>query len=94
MPEQQTTQGTTGRKPEDSKRQGALEAAIWKNQGQNGTFHTITLKRSYKDERDGQWKSTNNLRAQDLADLQKLATWAGARLEKLQEKDREGEKTR
>ena len=88
------TQESEARKPEDSKRQGALEAAIWKNEGTKGSFHTVSIKRNYKDERDGQWKSTNTFREKDLPDLQKLATWAESRLEKIQDKDREAEKTR
>jgi hypothetical protein len=87
------TQESEAKKPEDSKRQGALEAAIWKNEGSKGAFHTVSIKRNYKDER-GEWRSTNTFRDKDLPDLQKLATWAESRLEKLQDKDREGEKSR
>ena len=87
-------ESSEARKPEDSKRQGALEAAIWKNEGAKGSFHTVSIKRNYKDERDGQWKSATTFREKDLPDLQKLATWAESRLEKLQDKDRDVEKAR
>ena len=51
-------------------RSGAIQVAIWENQAKNpdGTtrpFHTVSFDRRYKDQ-SGEWKSTNQLRVNDL----------------------------
>ncbi len=55
--------------PEKKFRAGAINASVWKNHGQRDgqavEYHTISFERRYKD-RDGQWKSTNSLRINDL----------------------------
>ena len=59
----------SGSAPIKSLRSGAIQVAIWENQtthdGQQRSFHTVTLERRYKD-KDGNWKSTNSLRINDL----------------------------
>jgi hypothetical protein len=50
---------------------GAISVAIWENQGvsktagQTVSFNTVSLQRGYKD-KEGNWKSTNNLRVADI----------------------------
>ena len=57
-------------KPEKKFSTGAISATIWKNSGksQKGDeveFNTITLQRRYQD-KEGNWKSTNSMRINDL----------------------------
>ncbi len=57
------------RMPEKKINAGAIVATVWKNQGngKSGTFpfYSVQLERRYKD-KDGEWKSTNSFRANDL----------------------------
>ncbi len=60
-----------GNKPEKKFSTGAISATVWKNSGtskKDGSqveFRTITLQRVYTD-KEGNWKSTNSLRLNDL----------------------------
>jgi hypothetical protein len=56
--------------PLKSFRSGALQVAIWDNEGLSAdgapqTYKSVTFERRYKD-KSGEWKSTNNLRTNDL----------------------------
>ncbi len=45
---------------------GAVQVAIWENDGKEGAkFNTVSIQRSYKD-KDGEWKSSNSLNTSDL----------------------------
>ena len=50
---------------------GSVQLAVWENNanvdGEERTFFTVTLERSYRD-RDDQWQKTNQLRQGDLGD--------------------------
>lgn len=46
---------------------GGVSAAIFRNEGEKGAFHTATIERSYKDGDD--WKTTNSFGTKDLAAL-------------------------
>lgn len=50
---------------------GAIEMAVWANtrevDGQQRTFHSVTLQRSYLD-KDEKWQKTPQLRQRDLGD--------------------------
>jgi hypothetical protein len=57
-------------KPLKSFKSGALQVAIWENEnlgadGQPQLFRTVSFDRRYKD-KNGEWKSSNNLRVNDL----------------------------
>lgn len=60
-----------GRKnPEKKFKAGAISATIWLNHGQDNegketSFRTVSFERNYLD-KEGNWKSTNNLRTADL----------------------------
>jgi len=60
-----------GRKnPEKKFKSGAISATIWENvghteDGKETSFKTVSFERNYLD-KDGNWKSTNNLRTSDL----------------------------
>ena len=48
---------------------GAIQLAIWANahdvDGEERTYHTVTMERNYRD-KDDQWQKTTQLRAQDV----------------------------
>lgn len=45
---------------------GAVQAAIWENEGKEGKpFYSVSIDRRYKDKND-EWQSTNSLKANDL----------------------------
>lgn len=60
------------RRPEETLREGPLKAAIWRNEGENGAYHSVTVARTYKD-RDGNLQDTQNFRAKDMLGLSELA---------------------
>ncbi|MFW5746384.1 MAG: hypothetical protein ACOCWQ_02410 [Nanoarchaeota archaeon] len=63
--------GSFGRNlPEKRIAAGAISIAIWRNQmqrkdGTTAEYSTISIDRNYRD-KDGNWKSTNKLRLNDL----------------------------
>lgn len=60
------------RRPEETLREGPLKAAIWRNEGEHGAYHSVTLARTYKD-RDGNLQDTSSFRAKDMLGLSELA---------------------
>ena len=75
VPQHQTTPNTPQQQqktnqPETRFTAGAISATVWQNassgkDGQQMTYHTVSLQRSYKD-RDGNWKHTSSMRLNDL----------------------------
>jgi hypothetical protein len=61
-------------KPIQELRIGAIKAAIWKNETQNGVRYNVTFSRLYKD--GDQWKSTDSFGRDDLLVLRKVADQA------------------
>lgn len=56
--------------PEKKFSTGAIQVSVWKNEGtskdgQKKEFRTISLQRRYAD-KEGNWKSTNSFRINDL----------------------------
>lgn len=49
-----------------------IRASIWKNEGQSGSFYSVTFDRSYQDE-ENNWKNVTSFNAGDLPLLAKLA---------------------
>ena len=43
----------------------SITASIWKNEGENGAFYSVTFTRSYKTS-DGTWKRADSLSVNDL----------------------------
>lgn len=65
-----TAPNAQGSRPVKSFKSGALQVAIWENEnlgpdGQPQLFRTVSFDRRYKD-KSGEWKSSNNLRVNDL----------------------------
>ncbi len=59
-------------RPAETLREGSLKAAIWRNENHKGTYHSVTLARTYKD-RDGNLQDTNSFRSKDMLALSELA---------------------
>lgn len=74
--------------PVDEVRIGAIKAAIWRNDGENGTRFNVTLQRLYRTE-DGQWHSTASFGRDDLLVLMKVADAAHTRVMQLIGEQRE-----
>jgi len=51
------TQNGNGNKPIASFKDGSLSVSLWKNNGRNGEYYSISLRRSYKDKDTGEWKT-------------------------------------
>ncbi len=64
----------TKQKPVHEVRLGAVKAAIWENQTDNGTRFNVTVSRIYKD--GEQWKSTDSFGRDDLLLLGKVVDQA------------------
>ena len=60
-----TESGSPSNQPEKKFRAGAVSATVWKNQGEKGSYNTISLERGYKD-KQGQWQKASSLRLNDL----------------------------
>jgi hypothetical protein len=59
-----------GRKPVHTIRDGGIEVAIWKNDGDKGPRFSVTHRRSYK--QGEEWKESDSYGADDLLPLAKL----------------------
>ena len=70
--QEQTQDQSPPRRPEETVREGQLKAAIWRNENENGAYHSVTVARTYKD-RDGNLKDTQSFRAKDMLGLSELA---------------------
>jgi hypothetical protein len=57
-------------KPAHKIRAGAIELSIWKNDGEKGSWYSVTATRSYKQGED--WKQTDSFGQDDLLLLSKL----------------------
>jgi hypothetical protein len=57
-------------KPVQKLRDGAIEVAIWRNDGEKGPFYTVTHRRSYKVGEE--WKDSDSYGTDDLLHLAKL----------------------
>jgi hypothetical protein len=74
----------SGNPPVDKIRIGNITAAIFENSGQNGTFYSVKLGRSYKD--DETWKNTDSLGRDDLLIAAKALDKAHDRIIELQQR--------
>jgi len=81
-------------KPVETLRDGAIKAAIWKNDSENGVFFNVTFARTYRDG-DGDPNDTDSFSGTQLLRLARLAdkayerTGALARAENKRETDEE-----
>jgi hypothetical protein len=61
-------------KPVHEVRLGAIKAALWRNETENGVRFNVTFSRLYKD--GDQWQSTDSFGRDDLLQLAKVADQA------------------
>lgn len=61
---------TAKQQPAHKIRSGNITVTIWKNQGEKGSFYSVTPSRSYKQGND--WKESDSYAPDDLMTLAKL----------------------
>jgi hypothetical protein len=72
----------TKQRPVETLRDGAIKAAIWKNESENGAFHGVTFSRTYRNG-SGDLQDTNSFSGTQLLRLTRLAERAYDRAAKL-----------
>ena len=72
----------TKTRPVETLRDGAIKAAIWRNDSENGAFHGVTFSRTYKNG-GGELQDTNSFSGTQLLRLSRLAEKAYDRAAKL-----------
>ncbi|MEQ9642041.1 MAG: hypothetical protein RIM84_18605 [Alphaproteobacteria bacterium] len=72
----------TKTRPVETLRDGAIKAAIWKNESENGAFFAVTFARTYKDG-EGNLHDTDSFSGSQLLRLARLADKAYDRTSKL-----------
>jgi len=72
----------TKQRPVDTLRDGAMKAAIWKNESENGAFFAVTFSRTYKNG-GGELRDTDSFSGSQLLRLARLAEKAYDRTSKL-----------
>ena len=78
--------------PIDTLRDGALKATIWENEGEKGSFFSVTLARTYTD-REGRPRDTSSFSSNELLRVAELSRNAYTRTNELRrEFSREAER--
>lgn len=72
----------TKTRPVETLRDGAIKAAIWRNESENGDFFSVTFARTYKDSQ-GDLQDTDSFSGTQLLRLARLAEKAYDRTAKL-----------
>ena len=72
----------TKQRPVESLRDGAMKAAIWRNESENGAFFNVTFARTFKNDK-GELKDTESFSGAQLLRLARLAEKAYDRTSKL-----------
>lgn len=70
----------TNNAPIKTFRIGSVRAAIWAKQNDNGTFHQVTITRTYKDE-NGDYADTSSYSHLELLAVARVAEQAAAFIE-------------
>jgi len=73
---------TEKQRPVETIRDGAIKAAIWKNESENGAFFAVTFARTFKNG-DGELRDTDSFSGSQLLRLARLADKAYERTAKL-----------
>lgn len=77
-------------KPVEEIRIGAIKAAIWRNDGEQGPRFNVSFQRIYRTN-EGEWRSTDSFGRDDLLILGKVADAAHTRVLQLQGEAREAQ---
>lgn len=65
----------SAQKPAITLRDGAIKAAIWRNEKEDGAFYSVTFSRTYKNG-EGKYADANSFSGAELLRLAQLATKA------------------
>ena len=80
-------------KPTDTLKDGLLSATIWQGTSAKGvTFYTVTLSRSYKDEK-GEWHDSSSFSGAEVLQISRLASRAYDRIHELVQENRLAEQS-
>lgn len=79
-----TTNNKPAQRPAMTVTDGALKAAIWRNESENGAFYSVTFSRSYKNS-DGGYADAHSYSGSELLRLSKLADRAYEHAQALRE---------
>lgn len=83
------TTNTPKARPVAKVRIGSVVAAIWRQTSNEGkTWYSASVERSYFDEQEGKWKSSNSFSRDETLLLGKVASLANTRIYELQSRDR------
>ena len=82
----------TKQRPVETLRDGAVKAAIWRNESENGAFFAVTFARTYKDGK-GDLQDTDSFSGTQLLRLARLADKAYDRAAKLTKAARAADET-
>lgn len=78
------------RRPVENIRHGNVEIAIWRNEGEKGTFYSASAPTiRYND--NGEWKDGSSFGRHDLLDLAEVAREAATKLRDLQKTRTQGQ---
>lgn len=67
-----STEPQNGNKPAAKIRLGRIQASIWENASETGPYYTVSFERRYRDA-EGNWKSSQGFKVEDLLLLAKAA---------------------
>ena len=73
--------------PTETLRDGSLKATIWKNEGDKGTFFSVNLSRTYKDDA-GNYHDSDSFSGTELLRIAHLATRAYDLMSELRQQER------
>lgn len=77
MPTTESTKKSTKTRPAHEIRLGFIKAVIWANRsGEGPVRHNVQIRRLYKDDPNGDWKSTDSLGRDDLLTAGKVLDMA------------------
>lgn len=79
--------------PAHKLRDGCLQAVIWRNHSERGTYYTVNVARSYR-QGDDTWKETDSLNADDLLPMAELLREAYAWIKMQKRADAKGVRER
>ena len=81
-----STSAETAKPPVAKLRIGLISATIWERTTENGTFHSVSFERRYRDSA-GEWHSTQSFDKSNLLTVAKLADQADTEIARLTSKE-------
>lgn len=82
-----TDQNNETKRPEAEKRDQSIKASIWRNEGENGSFRSTTIARTYEDN-DGNPRDAHSFSGTDLLKVSELARWSYHKSKELERTER------